>query len=112
MSTSWWLAVKCKLSKGFFSSERSFEVTLANGETHAGPAPLHFCWNAKGELLGKDEAVTGEIDGWVAAHPLRQKLPGDQIAVEVPDGAGLAVRRHQVRETPTEIVPPAPPEDY
>ena len=102
------VAVKCKLSKGFFSTERAFEVTLANGERYSGPAPLHFCWNNEGKLLGKNEGAGQEIDGWVAARRLNKQLPGDQVAVEVPDGEGLAVRQSQVRDAWTEIVPPNP----
>jgi hypothetical protein len=101
------VAVECKLSKGLFSSERAFEVTLANGERHSGPAPISFCWNDRGEPLRPGEAVDREVRGWVAARPLRRKLPGDQVAVEVPDGAALAVRQSQVREAWTDILPPA-----
>jgi hypothetical protein len=108
MAKSNWVALKCKLSKGIFSSERAFVVTLANGERHSGPAPLHFCWNSKGQPLGEKEAINEEIDGWVAARQQEQPLPGDQVAVEVPDAQVLAVRRHQIRAPWTEIVPPTP----
>jgi hypothetical protein len=102
------VAVRCKLSKGIFSTERAFEVALANGERYSGPAPIHFCWNAEGKPLGPREAIDTEIDGWVAARRLRQQLPGDQVAVEVPDGEPLAVRQSQVQDAWTEILPPSP----
>ena len=55
------IAVKCQLSKGVFSSERAFEVKLANGELYSGPTPRHYCWNADGQLIGEKEAITSEI---------------------------------------------------
>jgi hypothetical protein len=108
MPQNQFVAVRCKLSKGFFSTERAFEVTLANGERYSGPAPIHFCWNDEGKPLGKTEAIDREIDGWVAARRLKQLLPGDQVGVEVPDGEALAVRQTQVRDAWTDIVPPTP----
>ncbi len=93
MAQEQFVAVKCKLSKGFFSSERAFEITLANGEPYSGPVPIHFCWTMEGKPLGSTEAMTEEIDGWVAARPLKAKVPEGQLAVEVPDGEAVAVRR-------------------
>jgi hypothetical protein len=37
------VAVKSKLSKGLFSSERAFEITLANGETYGSSGECVFC---------------------------------------------------------------------
>jgi hypothetical protein len=108
MAQNEFVAVRCKLSKGLFSTERAFVVTLANGERYSGPAPLHFCWNDQGKPLARGEAIDHEIDGWVAARRLRQKLPGDQVAVEVPDASALAVREAQVHDAWTEILPPTP----
>jgi hypothetical protein len=102
------VAVRCKFSRGLFSSERAFEVMLANGERYSGPAPLHFCWNDEGKPLDKSDAIDREIDGWVAARRLKRQLPDDQVGVEVPDGEALAVRQSQVREAWTDIVPPTP----
>jgi hypothetical protein len=80
-------------------------VNLANGEKYSGPAPIHYCWNDTGKPLHRNEAIDDEIDGWVAARPLRRQLPGDQLAVEVPDGEALAVRKSQVHDAWTEIFP-------
>jgi hypothetical protein len=109
MKQSQFVAVKCKLSKGLFSSERAFEVDLADGKKYSGPAPTHFCWNAKGKPLGPGEATEGEADGWVAARKLPMSLDADLVVVEVPDGAALAVRARQVRDAWTEITPPSLP---
>jgi hypothetical protein len=107
MAQKQFVAVRCKLSRGLFSSERAFELTLADGEQYSGPAPLHFCWTQDGRPLGKGEAVEGEIDGWVAARRLGRALPGDQVAVEVPDGAAVAVRQSQIHDAWTDVLPPA-----
>lgn len=107
MAQSKFIAVRCRLSRGIHSTERAYAITLANGEIFSGPAPTHFCWNDQGKLIGPNEALD-EVDGWVAAYPLKQQLPGDQVAVEVPWGEALAVRQSQVREAWTDIRPPAP----
>src|SRR5262249_39069135 len=97
------VALKCRLSKGPFSRERTFEVKLASGEDYAGAAPRHFCWNAKGALLGEGEAGSeAGVEGLVAAK-LVDELEGGLRAVEVPDGEVLAVRDDQVVERPTRI---------
>jgi hypothetical protein len=108
MPQSEFVAVKCKLSKGIFSTERAFEITLANGEVYSGPAPIHFCWNAAGKLLVRGEAEKEEIDGWVAARPLKAPLPEGQVGVKVPDGTSVAVRKSQVHSPWTDILPPTP----
>ena len=100
------IAVECKLSKGLFSSERTFEVVLANQKRHSGPVPRHFCWNAEKTPLHGVEAEKEEIDGFVAAR-IVDTLENDQIAIEVPDGEVLAVRRNQVQKRPTQIQPSA-----
>ncbi len=100
------VAVKCKLSQGLFSSERAFEIVLANREMHSGPVPLHYCWNAEKKPLLDSEATSHEIDGYIAAR-IVDDLGADQVAVEVPDGEVLAVRRDQTAARPTPILPAA-----
>jgi hypothetical protein len=100
------IALPCKLSRGVFPSERSFEVELANGDCYTGLSPRHFCWNAGGKLLGDKEAATdGEVDGFVAAR-FAYEIDPSQQAVEVPDGKVIAVRTESIRRRPTPIVPP------
>jgi hypothetical protein len=100
------VAVHCKLRKSAFADERVFRVTLANGEEYRGVAPRYFCWNAQGQLIGDDEPAQ-ESDGLLAAR-IAYTLGGDQVAVEVPDGEILAVRRASVTARPTEIRPHVP----
>jgi hypothetical protein len=99
------VAVPCLLSKGIFSSERVFEVTLANGETYQGIAPRHFCWNNSKKPLGETEAQDEEVSGLLAARVV-EELDDDQVAVAVPDGKVLAVKKGQIRARPTPINPP------
>jgi hypothetical protein len=106
LDISKWVAVRCTLSKGMFSSERAFEVKMADGKSYSGPAPIHFCWNEAGKPLADGDAAGKEIDGWVAARIVGE-LEGDQVAVEVPDGEVIAVRHSQIKDpTPTPIAPP------
>jgi hypothetical protein len=99
------VAVPCRFSKGVFSSERAFEVILANGETYVGVAPRHYCWNSSGKFLSETEAQDEEVSGLLAARVV-EELDGDQFAVEVPDGKVLAVRKRQIKERPTPVIPP------
>src|SRR5262245_16095940 len=98
MATGQFVAVRCKFSKGLFYCGRAVEVTLADGNTHSGPAPLHYCLNDAGQPLNRGEAIDEEIDGWVAARRLDRPLQGDQVGVEVPDGEAIAVRKSQLRD--------------
>src|SRR5262245_56100202 len=99
------IAVPCKLSPGMFSSELVFAVTMANGEVYRGITPRHFCWNDQGRPV-REEEVTAEVGGMVAAKLVDDELGGNQVAVEVPDGEVIAVKERQVRPRPTEIKPP------
>ena len=104
------VAVECVFSKGVFSTERAFEVILANGETHSGPAPLHYCWKRSGEPLGKSDAVATDLPGLLAARLVDSEVPDGFFAVEVPDGEVLAVSRgavHDRPKAPTEDAVPA-----
>ena len=100
------VALPCRLSPGMFSGERIIEVKLANGDTYTGLAPRHFCWNASGRLVSESEPTT-EVDGMVAARRI-EDLDEDQVAVEIPDGAVIAVDENHVQSRPTPIIPPSP----
>ncbi len=101
-------AVACKLYPGVFSSERTFEVRLADGEPYHGVSPRHFCWTSEGHIVAEDED-TDDVPGKVAVK-LLDDIDAQQVAVEVPDGAVLAVPRGAVSDRPTEIRPPVPKE--
>jgi hypothetical protein len=97
------VALPCKLSPGGFSGERIFEVTLADGKPYKSLAPRQFCWNGERLLVAENEP-TGEIEGMVAARVV-ESIDHDQIIVEVPDGAVIAVDKEAVQNRPTEINP-------
>lgn len=102
------VALPCKLSRAAFSTERGFDVVLANGQVYGGIAPKHFCWTKEGVLIEGDEATEGEVDGFVAAKRLDQIDETDQFLVEVPDAMRVVVRASQIVKRPTKIVPPGP----
>lgn len=99
------VALPCKLSPGAFSGERIFDVKMADGHLYTGVAPHHFCWNAKGTIVGEGEPDSEE-EGEIAAKVVEQ-IDDNQIAVEVPDGEVIAVDKDQIRDRPTQITPPS-----
>jgi hypothetical protein len=102
------VAVKCILFPGVFPSERQFEVTLANGDTHTGISPRHFCWNKLGKII-EEEEVTDGAEGSIAAKLISydEILPEGVQVVEVPDGEFLAVNKYNILSTrPTKVNPP------
>src|SRR5438034_10688949 len=101
MAARKFVAVSCTLSPGMFTSELVVAVKMADGQMHHGIVPRHFCWNQGGKLVEENE-VTGEVEGWVAARTVDEvDLPGDQVAIEVPDGEVVAVWQHQIAARPT-----------
>lgn len=99
------VAIPCSLSPGMFSSERVFEVKLANGDTYKGVSPRHFCWTKDRRIVG-DRTPPEAAEGFVAARIVDE--PGDdQFAVEVPDGEVLAVWKKDIQQRPTVIAPPS-----
>jgi hypothetical protein len=103
MARQRFIAVECILARGVFSTDRTFKVKMANGETYSGLAPDHYCWNAQGQIVSQGEP-SGEALGKVAARIVdADDVPEGQVAVEVPDGTVLAVRPHQIGPRPTEV---------
>lgn len=100
------IAVESCLEGGVFSSERVFEVTLADGTVHAGIAPRYFCWDKHNKPV-TEKSAQEKGPGLVAARVV-EELADDQVAVEVPDGEVIAVRKSRVRERPTEVIPSPP----
>jgi hypothetical protein len=99
------VALPCKLSPAAFSGERIFDVKMADGNIYTGVAPRHFCWNAKGAIVGEGEPQFEE-EGGIAAKMI-ERIDDNQIAVEVPDGEVIAVDKDQIRDRPTQIAPPS-----
>jgi hypothetical protein len=96
------IAVPCILSKGMLPSERLVEIRLANGTINTAVVPSHFCWNAQGKIVEANEPAI-EADGFLAARVVEQ-LPGKQTAVEIPDGAVIAVNDSDIKTRPTAIL--------
>src|SRR4051812_41972460 len=61
----------CKISRGGFSSEYIFRVSLASGGEHAGAAPVTYFFDKSFKPLGLNAVARGEtVDGLIAARPL------------------------------------------
>ena len=96
------IAIPCKISGGIVSDERGFEITLSNGESHSGVAPVHYFWNEAGARLGHEEPNgSEEIQGKIAARILSQG--SHDILVSIPDGSVVKVDTQSFSKRPTEV---------
>jgi len=101
------VAIRSKIIQGGFSSERIFEVKLADNTSYRSVAPCHFFWKDQRSLLSEDELTDELEDGLVAARFI-DYVDDNQWIVEVPDGEAIAVDEKDVRGCPTPIIPPRP----
>jgi hypothetical protein len=97
------IAIPCRLMMGSFSGERYFSLQLASNEIYASVAPKYFCW--VDNHLVEDDQPSQETEGLIAAK-FRDYVKEGIVRVEVPDGETIEVTEDQIKERPTEIVPP------
>lgn len=91
------LVVNCTLSRGGFSDERVFELTLADGSQHIGAAPRHYCYTQSLQQLGdKDPISEHTITGKLIAKFIEQNNGATVVAV--PDGSVVAVPTNAVQQ--------------
>jgi hypothetical protein len=77
------LFVPCQIERGAFSSERVFEITLADGST-AGLANVRYLRNESQQPLDADSPAPGEkIRGFVQCHVIQRAADGT-ATIEVP----------------------------
>jgi hypothetical protein len=76
------LIVRCRISRGGFSSERVFRVTLANKEQHIGAAPVEYFLTEKQSRLAPDQAPERgiQIKGFIEARLIRNEPGGGMLA--------------------------------
>lgn len=102
MSTSRFVAVRCRIFAGGFSGERVVRITTAEGKEHVSLAPQHYCWKEDNTIVGEDEPEGGQhIDGLVAAH-LIETQEGNKCLLSLPDGKTVLVKKSIVRPRPEE----------
>jgi hypothetical protein len=90
--------VKCRVSRGGFSSERVFRVRLANGAEHVGAAPVDYFLTEQGERLSPDEPGQRgtQVAGWLVGRLVREE-PGGNALVSVPSGEVLLLPGEAIR---------------
>lgn len=85
--------IPCKIERGGFRSERTFEITQERGKPLIGTAYFdHFCSESQ-ETLGDDEPAEGKsIKGFVKCRLIRRSQPNSELViVEVPSGDVLTI---------------------
>lgn len=108
MPTAKPIALRCKISRGGFSGECMFRLTLPDGHVYTSAAPRHYCYTSSGRTLRPDQPPPGQtIEGKVAARLLRYE-GDDQALVSVPDGEVLVVPVDQISERPQGVPPDVP----
>ena len=85
--------MKCKIGRGGFSSERSFEIELADGSKLVGTADVRHLMNEKKEGLTDDAPQFEEmVDGFVKCRILRSD-DKDRFVVEIPSADVVRVNQ-------------------
>src|SRR5438034_7247352 len=95
------VAVRCRISRGGFSSERVFRVTVANGEEYIGAAPVDYFFDeSKGPLPPEQPRERGSsVPGFVAGRVIERE-PNGICVVSVPSGEVLRVGVDEISEYP------------
>lgn len=99
MHTGTRVAIRCKISKGGFSSERVFRIRLNDGE-HVGAAPIeYFSTNDQRPLPADRPANKGEhIEGFIAGRIVA--VEDGSYLVSVPSGEVLLIPGAEIIEQP------------
>lgn len=76
--------IPCRIERGGFSSERTFEISLPRGDVLAGTANVQYLLDAKRQPLEENIPEHGKvIDGFVRCRVVKKEADGGVI-IEVP----------------------------
>jgi hypothetical protein len=96
------VAVRCRISRGGFSSERVFRVDIAGGVEHVAAGPVEYFFDENQQHLQGDQPPRGVTRaGYVTARVVEQK--NDTVLVSVPSGEVLWVGINEIVEHPKGI---------
>jgi hypothetical protein len=103
MASNGLILVRCRISRGGFSSEKVFRVTLNDGTEHIGAAPAgYFFLQNKRQLPPDQPSRRGEqIAGFLTARIVAEEAD-DVLLVSVPLDEVLRLKREQTAEYPQE----------
>jgi hypothetical protein len=95
------VALRCRITRGGFSSERVFRLTLADGAEHVGAAPVDYFFTEAKAPLPKDQPAerATSIPGYLAARVLSNG-PQEAFLVSLPSGDVLRVNASEVSSYP------------
>lgn len=100
MSSSRFMAINCKISRGGFSDERVFLLALPGGE-YSGVASHRYLWNSDGSPLREGEPPHGEvIEGSMAVRVI-EVLDSERVLVSLPDGEVIEIQPTSLIDRPT-----------
>ena len=93
------IAIRCRISRGGFSSERVFRVTTPEKVEHVGAAPVEYFFDENQQGLPLEPPPRGvSLPGLVAARVVEQNH--NTVLVSVPSGEVLRVATNEVTEYP------------
>ncbi len=91
------VALRCRISRSGFSSERVFRVTLASGAEYIGAAPADYFFAEDQHPLPANQPAQRlvRVPGFLTARVLERKSDG-ALLLSVPSGEVLLVRPDEV----------------
>jgi hypothetical protein len=95
------VALRCRISRSGFPSEKVFRVTLASGAENVGAAPADYFFGEDRRPLPSDQPAQRmvRVPGFVAARIVERK-PDGVLLVSVPSGDVLLVRPDETTAYP------------
>jgi len=94
-------AVPCKITRGSFSGEKMFHITLADGQAYTSLSSyVHLLKSDKTPLEKQEPADDLEIEGYVAARLLNRE--NGNVIVEIPDGELVMIAANNLVSFPRE----------
>jgi len=83
-------AIPCDISRGGFSDERVFSISI-DGVNHSGVASRRHMWTVAGDQVEEGEPPIGKvIKGFVAARIIRV-IDKQEVMVSIPDGEVITI---------------------
>jgi hypothetical protein len=94
------VAVRCRITRGGFSSERVFRVTLTDSTEYVGAAPAEYFFDEFEKPLPPDQPPRGVTKLGVVAGRVVGGEGQDGVLVSVPSGEVLKIDPRQIAGSP------------
>jgi hypothetical protein len=96
-------ALKCDISRGGFSDERVFRISIGDHE-YTGVASRQYFWTEAGEDLQEGEPPAGQVIAGLIATKIIEVQDDNRVLVSVPDGEVITVPVDALRDRPSSKV--------